>query len=580
MGTVGSRDTGPAWSDMTIQIRGRLSFLLILLLVASELAAEEEALPVFNLLPSSVDQLAAEKSLGEALGISVRFEKPDPHLVEALAWMDASGDASGCGDQAATLIRDMERLDVVPTPGRIQDLFHTLIAQANRQLLFVEDKAALKTVQQARAYLPCVDQLVALEDVRALFLNEAVAHLRLGDGQEHQSLLNVLAVDPRVYLESDYAPNIRKAYMAAASHWSQVPPIGLRADVGHVEFFLNGQPVAGLREVRSGLHILQGRAPDGTVRSTWLEIPRDIGIFDLNASMNFGLRSAEEVTTALAERLAGLQLTPADRQAMDRHLKRTERLALFFAVLRQEMPAILIYRAETGTSVYSRSLVEARVGLEPLSSDALSSTDAGGEHTIGEASRKPYALSAGISFQRLGNNGSARFTGGLAFGSAFQLDYDTPHAILQMRFAIYPAALRSGDREGCTPDAGTLSMDDVDAAMRCLPAKPSVGIALGAGIPMVLSDRMSVIFSGYGALMYVSDVVVFRRPEDPGSAVVARGFGWGPQGQVRFRYAAMGGARPLSVVIDLAGGTRFLRVAGQHAWTLRMALTAGISHAF
>lgn len=278
-----------------------------------------------------------------------RIPPPDS-LTSSLRWFAPWPNQAGCAKIPATLEATWrlklppERLpsgsassppqsdgtSVLPLPERWQKL---LLSEAADQLLRVELDAARDALKDARQLLPCLEQVVTRDALRSQFVQEAVALATQGSAQTDQAFRQLLAVDPRLFLEPEHPPKVRKQFLAMAQQLLKEPPVSLDVSGLEGQLFLNGQEIQRQAEVHPGLHLLQMKGPTGKLRSALFTVEAGTkGKVVLRDRVDIGLPSASTAQSLLLQGLARGELTQSQREALDEWLLATLQTAAAFLV--------------------------------------------------------------------------------------------------------------------------------------------------------------------------------------------------------------------------------------------------------
>ncbi len=320
----------------------------LLLAVCSKPAiAARDVLDVYDLLPDTVDRARASTILDKKAREDIRLVPMDQALLSYLQWAAPDPERTACEARAEALIADIDAKGRVSPPESAAGLFDALLAQAEQQFLYVDFHGVLESVAQARTALPCLDRVVAKAQLRSLFLHEAVAYLHLGDPRAEQIFVQMLVVDPRVYLEPEHPPRVRKAFLEAAEQFMALEPRPLDAGGLPGKVYVDGLPADNVNEVRPGRHLVQIEGPEGRIRSVLLEVPGGTGPVRLAPLVDVGLPDTATVLDALVAGLRAGRLDQTQKRGLDQYLATTGDTRIFFALLHDGL-AVEIYEAHAG----------------------------------------------------------------------------------------------------------------------------------------------------------------------------------------------------------------------------------------
>ncbi len=331
-------------------VAGLLASVLPLLLLHEANAARDTA-EVYDLLPAATDRHRAAEVLGKRARVAIRLEDIDPKLVETLRWAVPDPNRVSCESHAPEVMARIETIGRVSPPASSRDLFVTLLEQAEEQFLYVDFQGVLESVREARAVLPCAGGIVERAQLRRLFLFQAVTYLHLGDPRAGETFIQMLSVDPRIYLEPEHPPRVRKAFLEAAERFMEMAPRPIDATGLGGDVFFDGLPVANVAEVRPGAHVVQLEGPGGQVRSQWVNIDPGNGMVRLAPLVDVGLPEAEIVLESLAEALRARSLDRVLARGLDTYLVATGRARVAFALVHDGL-VVEIYELGTGLAAH------------------------------------------------------------------------------------------------------------------------------------------------------------------------------------------------------------------------------------
>ncbi len=304
-------------------------------------------LEVFDLLPASVDHARAARILDKKARWDIQLVPLDASLVAFLQWAGPDPARNACLAQAEALIADIDARGRVPPPESASGLFDALVAQAEQQLLYVDFQGVLESVAQARSALPCTDRIVPKAQLRSLYLHEAVAYLYQGDPRAQDAFVQMLVVDPRVYLEPEHPPRVRKAFLEAAERFMALDPRPLDAGGLPGDAYVDGLPVENVNELRPGRHLVQLEGPGGQVRSVLIEVPEAPGPVKLADLVDVGLPGPAKVRALLLTALRAGQLDQHLAGALDAYLQSVGNAQAVFALYHHGL-SVAVYQAGAG----------------------------------------------------------------------------------------------------------------------------------------------------------------------------------------------------------------------------------------
>lgn len=277
---------------------------------------------------------AERQRLSRRLDRGIRSVSPPPALVEALRWSPRAETARACTQalEAAGTLAGVSRSSQ-PLPD---DLFKTLLEQADRQLLDLQFDATLERVRQATALVPCLTRVVETSQVRALFLYEAVVRFYQKDKQYALYFQHMLGADSRLFLETDFPPKVQQAFLAVAKKVSRLPSLPLALEGLEGTAYLDGRRADAVTSLAPGRHLLQQVGPGGEVLSRFVEVSGGSsdapgGVLEL-ARLTEALPSAEASLEHLAEALQEERLALELREALERYAEAEQRSLLGFLV--------------------------------------------------------------------------------------------------------------------------------------------------------------------------------------------------------------------------------------------------------
>ena len=328
---------------------GLVAGVLLLPRAWSAMAARGTAdtLDVYDLLPKTVDRARVSAILNRKARREVRVIAVDATLLSPLQWAAPDPGRASCEARAADLIAGIEATGRVSPPESAAGLFDALLEQAEQQFLYVDFHGVLESVEQAKSVLPCTDRVVEKAQLRSLYLHEAAAYLHLGDPRAGETFVQMLAVDPRVYLEPEHPPRVRKAFLEAAERFMALTPRPLDSSDLPGKAYLDGLPVENVNEVRPGKHLVQLEGPGGHIRSVLCEIPAGAGPVALATLIDVGLPDAQAVLGSLVAGLRSRSLDQALTQGLETYLTSTGAGQIAFALLHDGL-TVEIYRAGEG----------------------------------------------------------------------------------------------------------------------------------------------------------------------------------------------------------------------------------------
>lgn len=270
-------------------------------------------------------------------------------LLQNIAWTSPWSSQSGCGSLQAT-VHDRWK-DALKGPLDTADnAIQSLLTEASDQLLRVELEAVRKALKDTRLLLPCARTVLTRESLRSLFVLEAVAMASAGDPKADAAFRQLMAIDPRLFLEPEHPPKVRKQYMAVAQALLKEAPTVLDLTGLDGELYLDGRLVSRQAELLSGLHLLQMKGPAGQVRSAAFllegKVKERVSVASL---VDIGLPPAEKVQSVLEQSLKANTLESSLRAGLDAYLKTAGLQALAMVVEGEDhRPGLRYYREGQG----------------------------------------------------------------------------------------------------------------------------------------------------------------------------------------------------------------------------------------
>lgn len=290
---------------------------------------------------------------GSALVLGSRlYGEPVPvprRLLDQLAWTSPWPGQAGCG-AIQQKIEERWRGKIKGPMATPDQAVQSLLTEGSEQLLQVELESAQKALKDVRLVLPCVSSLVSRESLRAIHVLQAVALASAGDSHTELAFRQLMAVDPRLYLEPEYPPKVRKQFLAVAQTLLKEAPVPLDLTGLDGELYLNGQQVNRQTEVLAGTHFLQMKGPSGQIRSSFfaLEGPSKQKV-QVRGLVDIALPSTADMHRLLLQALKAGQLEGPIRQGLDAFLKQSNQQAVAFVVSGQGKKAqVLGYRTDSG----------------------------------------------------------------------------------------------------------------------------------------------------------------------------------------------------------------------------------------
>lgn len=231
-------------------------------IVPQELAAASRIVKVQTLRPTG-----PLKEQAEAISRGVYVERValEETLLDLLRWHAVGASSPGCPsstavDRPTEAVYSLIQLD-------------TKLKEAGDQLLHMDLEQAQASLTMARGMLECLDAPVSRSTLRTLFVLEAVVLATQGSPKADAAFRQLLAVDPRPFLEPEHPPKVRKMYLAVAERELKAAPLEVSLEGLEGEVWVNGQSVTGQVDLRPGLHLVQLRGPAGIVLSQLVKLP-------------------------------------------------------------------------------------------------------------------------------------------------------------------------------------------------------------------------------------------------------------------------------------------------------------------
>lgn len=560
------------------KIMGLGRFLLISLIgwaltlgSASGRAEAASPIPVIDLVPTSHPHEGAQTALSTPLGRPVQLTPPDALLTSALRWAYPTPADARCTALIPPLAEQLTQAKRAPTSATPDAVFSGLLELARQQFLRVEPQGALTTLKDAQSTLPCIPQIVPQAQLRTLFLLEAAAHVYAKDGLHQRAFLHMLAVDPRIYLEPDYSPSVQKAFLEAAALLPQQKRIRVDPQGAEGAVFVDGQPLEASRTVPEGIHLIQQRGPLLEVKSALLLPQPTVQATDpVRPAMLEALQPAAPALAleALTKSLQAGTLEPWQKQALDRFLARQGQTQLWMAVKTSSAPGVevKIFRAGKGLIPSNAALAE-----RDASTVSQAVTPPTASRPPPSAPKKPAVpgrplATVGIAVQTLRSAGALDVATGMSAGVAIGFELPLGPVRLGVRGAVYALPFRSAARgDDCGQDVqnGEAATEaQLSAAASCLPSHPSLGLGVGAGIPLPLLPQLELTPSLSLEGLYVPEALLFV---SEGEAMVDQVAGVGalmPVVQARLAYAVPGAESRVKAWLEPSAGV-FMATAAE-----------------
>jgi len=458
----------------------------------------QSEIPVVDLLPPDSPKGAARVTLSGEVGHGVALLPPAPKLVEALRWASPDKARQGCLAEAPALMSAIADAGVISPPEDVSRLHQALVTQAAELILYMDLQGVLSAIREAEQMLPCVDELLTQDEVRSLFLHAAVAHIYLEDGEGSAALARMLAADhPRVFLETDYPPNVQNAYLEVVKNQMRSQP--LRLDLGGLEgeVYLDGRPVDALGGIRPGSHVLQLRGPGGAIRSRLLEITdgqAPEGVLWLSGLTKVGLATSVEARSGLSHRLASQTLLEAEREILDDYLSSVGETVILFAVKGPSGPALRIYGKGEGLisslpDGFGRTAAQAASSRSSTGQEPSRTSEVSAGQGSKDADAPPSGLDIGLGLGLQTIRGDAYRINGRSSGYVLRVTYPVGRLLVGVRgtwMARVSSRVDGSDSCGTYDGETEPSEAQVAEALSCVTPSPTWGGALGAAYHMPL----------------------------------------------------------------------------------------------
>lgn len=250
----------------------------------------------------------------------VPLEEP---LLNLLRWHAVGASSPGCPsstavDRPTAAVYSLNQLD-------------TKLKEAGDQLLHMDLEQTQASLTMARGMLECLDAPVSRSTLRTLFVLEAVVLATQGSPKADAAFRQLLAVDPRPFLEPEHPPKVRKMYLAVAERELKSAPMEVSLEGLEGDVWVNGQSVTGQVDLRPGMHLVQLRGPAGIVLSQLIKLPvvksPPPRLLEL---LPRPLPSREHLEVALERALRENALEPAQQRALMAWLQQQQHAAVAF----------------------------------------------------------------------------------------------------------------------------------------------------------------------------------------------------------------------------------------------------------
>lgn len=559
------------------------------------IAAAQSELGLILVTPEKGSATADAIRLSRQLGKPVYLQDIPAPLAEALRWMPRPQVQEEC---TARVSQARSLLTGSPAGALPDEHFRQLLTEADRYLLDLNFDATLQRVQAATALIPCLTRPVENAQVRALFLYEAVARFYKKDKLYPNYFQYMLAVDPRLFLETDYAPKVQQAFLAVAKKASRLPPIPLNVLNVEGTLFLDGKSAAGLTEVAPGRHIVQQQGPLGELRSTLVTVPetppgRVAPLFALSEgleSLPFASQSVQALQDALRARALSLEL----QEALDRFARSAGKSILGFALPSNGGDAAAVFYAP-GRGLFTPTEQE----LRPLQLSRAATRGPDAETEVPPAPERSgdfqptsppepgLQLSLGLGGRRLLSSETVEVMAPhqlpLTIAATYRLNplllrVDADLDMASMVQNIASAPISSGECGSYDADAGDPTGEALAAALSCLEAPPALAVGAGAGVSLPLSDHLSLAPVLMLHAQRLSQVLV--RSGDPASWQVHQALTVGPTLSSRLSWqglsaASHGTAPALHLYLEPAAGLRVASLDGSLLLTVSLSAALG-----
>lgn len=529
----------------------------------SVLVAAASSSPSLISLLGTDDAAMPRIRLSPAVTTPVQASPPPAALLEALRWDRGEALARACDE---SLSRAEHLLDIATPESRAPEgadiLFRSLLGQADRLLLDLKLEATLQQLDAAHALLPCLTRPLETSQVRALFLYEAVARFYQKDARYQACFRDMLAVDPRLFLETDYPPKVQQAFLTAARRTSRLLPAPLNLEGVEGRLFVDGRAGEGLKELSPGRHVVQQQGAAGSMRTVVISVaeaepgrvpalmrladklpglPSDAEVSERVEALRTAIeRSAIEQNTIVQNATvqngtvqnATIQnaLTSAQAELLSRYARQEGRSLLAFVVRSPEgKPIPRFFRPGSGLVQPREDELRA---LAKAASAGSESSDPGQNSSPtrpdpGDAERPTAVLSTsheessrrGPGFMATLGGGAVSWVSSLPtrvqhpqdVALSLQLGWRGEQVEGRVRLGLglltagQPGAQDCGSFSG---DAETPTEQELDAALACLPSGRAFQLGLGLGYPVTLTSHLTLTPAFSANVMRVPQVLV------------------------------------------------------------------------
>lgn len=236
-------------------------------------------------------------------GVYIEPEALNTELLELLRWYGAANQNPSCPGAGLPKGHTIGTFSIAQLEAKLKE--------ASDQLLHMDLELTQASLRAARDMLECLEAPPSRAALRSLFVMDAVLLATQGNAKADVAFRQLLAVDPRPFLEPEHPPKVRKQYLAVAERELKSPPLEVSLEGLEGELWVNGQQVIGRIDLRPGLHLVQLRSATHLTLSQLVTVPSSSHQPVKMASLlRRSLPIAEEVTHQLEQGLLNERLDP------------------------------------------------------------------------------------------------------------------------------------------------------------------------------------------------------------------------------------------------------------------------------
>lgn len=524
--------------------------------VAPSVLEAAEGPQVLDLLPGSISEELVQKEMrriSRRVG-PVTLSEPPALLFRTLQWAVPEPSRNSCYDGDD---RPRSKKKPSSSPPRStsnvpqQDVvFAALLERSRQQILALDTELGLESLKNARSVLPCSDVIIPREQLRALFLQEGVAHFFLKDGEHEDYFFNVLAVDPNTRFDvGGYPTAVRKAFEKVEKKADKRRTVKLINDLEDVEVFLNGSPLEGEVISFPGRHLIQVRGPAGRLRSQLVSIPAALEV-PLSEVLDLGLFPLERVREVLVRDVRSNKPDRYTREGLEDYLREQNLPALLFAV-------------EPTTDDRSTLRVYVRdVGMMPVSDYVRNSFRVvSRSEARGIRSRNPVA-GVGLASQWILGEAATFDENGRYLGLGIYGDQPLGAFQVGGRLSIFPyrqrpvtSAVSCGEGSGCSGRNLTLTLSG------------------GLGYPVYLTEHLRLTPGIWIEGAYLPEMLLPESGGYPPTQALATILAGGSTGRIELTYTVPFEEIKLEGGLELLGGALVAPYQGEALWLFPVGAT-------